>query len=166
MVRHVHIFILSTVVALVAAGGAMVFAQGPGSRGPRGGGPGIGGGLPLRELELTEAQRQQVQQLVQQHRETTRALFERAQAARVAQRQAMEAIPFNESQVRAATSATAEVEADLAVQQARLQSEIHGLLTTEQQQQLQKIRADREARMKERLARPQQRGPGRARPRA
>jgi Spy/CpxP family protein refolding chaperone len=164
MVRHVHILILSTVLVLVAAGGAILFAQGPGPRGPRGGGPGMGGGLPLRALELTEAQRAQVQQLVQQHREATRALVERAQAARAAERQAMEAIPFNESQIRAATSATAEIEADLAVQQARLQSEIHGLLTAEQQQRLQKIRADREARMKERLARPRQRGPRQARP--
>jgi Spy/CpxP family protein refolding chaperone len=63
-------------------------------------------------------------------------------------------------------SAVADVETDLAVQQARLQDEIYGLLTTEQQQGLQKIRADREARMKERLARPQQRGRGLPRPQA
>ena len=96
MVRHVHILVLSTVVVLVAAGGAKLFSQAPGPRGPGGGGPGIGGGLPLRELELTEAQREQAQQLMQQHREATRTLVERAQAARVAQRQAMDAIPFSE----------------------------------------------------------------------
>jgi Spy/CpxP family protein refolding chaperone len=126
----------------------------------------MGGGLPLRQLELTEAQREQVQQLTQQHREAARALFERARTAREVQRQAMEATPFDESSVRAAMSAVAEVEADLAVQQARLRGEIHGLLTTEQQQRLEKIRADREARMKERLAHPRQRGQGRPRPQA
>jgi Spy/CpxP family protein refolding chaperone len=103
---------------------------------------------------------------MQQHREATRALFERARTSREAQRQAMEAIPFSESSIRAAMSAVAEVEVDLAVQQARLQSEIHGLLTAEQQQRLEKIRADREARMKERLARPRQRGQGQPRPQA
>src|SRR5688572_14481246 len=149
MIRSFRILTLGAVVVLTVAGGAMVVAQGPGPRGPRGGGPGIAGGLPLRELDLTEAQRAQVQQLVQQHREGTRALVERARTAREAQRQAMEATSFNESSVRAAMSAVAEVEADLAVQQARLQSEIHELLTVEQQQRLEKIRADREARMKE-----------------
>ena len=166
MVRHVHILVLSTVVVLVAAGGAKLFSQAPGPRGPGGGGPGIGGGLPLRELELTEAQREQAQQLVQQHREATRTLVERAQSARQAQRQAMDAIPFSEPAVRTAMAAMAEVEADLAVQQARLQGEIYGLLTTDQQERLQKIRADRETRMRERLARPRQRGADQARPQA
>ena len=120
----------------------------------------------MREIELTDAQREQVRQLVQQQRESSRALFERAQAARVAQRQAMDAIPFSEPAVRAAMAAMAEVEADLAVQEARLQSEIYGLLTPDQQERLQKVRADREARLKERLARPRQRGAGQARPSA
>jgi len=169
MLRNFRILTLGAVVVLAVAGSAMVFAQGPGGpgpRGPRGGGPGIGGDLPLRALDLTEAQRAQVQQLVQQHREATRALFERVRTSREAQRQAMEAIPFDESSIRAARSAVAEVEADLAVQQARLQGEIHGLLTTEQQQRLEKIRADREARMKERLARPRLREQDQPRPQA
>ena len=165
MSRRIRIVVLSAVVVVVA-GGAMAFAQGPGPRGPRGGGPGIGRGLPLRELELTDAQREQVRQLMEQQRESSRALFERAQAARVAQRQAIDAIPFSESAVRTAMAAIAAVDADLAVQEARLQSEIYQLLTAEQQEQLQKIRADREARMKERLARPRQRGPAQARPSA
>ena len=165
MSRRIRTLVLSAMV-IVVAGGAVAFAQGPGPRGPRGGGPGIGRGLPLREIELTDAQREQVRQLTQQQRESSRALFERAQAARVAQRQAMDATPFNEPAVRAAMAAMAEVEADLAVQEARLQSEIYGLLTPDQQERLQKIRADREARMKERLARPRQRGPDQARPSA
>ena len=169
MLRSFRILTLGAVVVLTVVGGAVAFAQGPGGfgpRGPRGGGPGIAGDLPLRALDLTEAQRAQVQQLVQQHREATRALFERVRTAREAHRQAMEAIPFNESSIRATMSAVAEVEADVAVQQARLQGEIHGLLTAEQQQRLEKIRADREARMKERLARPRQRGQGQPRPQA
>jgi protein CpxP len=157
MFRRFHIFTLSALV-VIAAGGAMASAQGAGPGGPRGGGPGIGrggpgGGLPLRELGLTDAQRDQVQQLTQQHREQTRALFERARAARQAQRQAMDAVPFNEQQIRAAMQAVAEAETELAVQQARLQSDIHALLTPAQQQAAQKMRADREARMKERRSR-------------
>jgi Spy/CpxP family protein refolding chaperone len=159
MVRRTKVIAVSALALLIAGGSAMVFAQGPGPRGPRGG-PGLGGGLPLRELSLTEAQRTQVQQLVEKHREGTRVLMERAQKARAAQRQAVDAIPTNESAIRTAAAAVAEVEADLAVQQAQLQNEIFNLLTPEQQQQLQKVRADREARMKERMQqrpdRPQQ----------
>ena len=50
MVRHVHILVLSTVVVLVAAGGAKLFSQAPGPRGPGGGGPGIGLGGDCHDL--------------------------------------------------------------------------------------------------------------------
>jgi Spy/CpxP family protein refolding chaperone len=46
----------------------------------------------------------------------------------------MEAPSFSEEQVRAAAQAFAEVQADLAVQRARLRSDIQALLTPEQQQ--------------------------------
>jgi protein CpxP len=159
MVRRTKVIAVSALALLIAGGSAMVFAQGPGPRGPRGG-AGFGFGLPLRELSLTDAQRTQVQQLVQKHREATRTLMANAQKARAAQRQAMDAVPINESAIRTAAAAVAEVEADLAVQQAQLQNEIFNVLTPEQQQQLQKVRADRETRMKERMQqrpdRPQQ----------
>ena len=162
MARRFYISSLAALVTLVVWGGAFVFAQGPG--GARGRGPGFGPGGPqpglaLRTLDLTDAQREQVRQLTQQHREQTRTLVERAEAAREAQRQAMAATPFSESQVRAAMQALAEAQTDLAVQQARLQSEIHALLTTEQQQRLEKMRTEREARAKERQNRVRQRQP-------
>ncbi|NOT25675.1 MAG: periplasmic heavy metal sensor [Acidobacteria bacterium] len=159
MVRRTGLIAVGAVALLVAAGSAMVLAQGPGPRGPRGGGPGFRGGLPLRELSLTDTQRTQVQQLVQKHREGTRALMESAMKARQAQQQAIEAVPTNESAIRSAAAAVADVEADLAVQQAQLQNEIFNLLTPEQQQQLQKVRADREARMKQRAQQRPQRRP-------
>ena len=158
MVRRTRLIAVGAVALLIAAGSAVAMAQGPGPRGPRGG-PGFGGGFPLRELSLTEAQRTQVQQLMQKHREGTRALMERGQKARQEQRQAVEAIPTNESAIRAAAASVAEVEADLAVQQAQLQNEIFNVLTPEQQQRLQKVRADREARMKERAQQRSQRRP-------
>jgi len=172
MVRRFHIVSLTALVALVVWGGAFVLAQGPGPEGPRGRGPGFGpgggpqAGLELRALDLTDAQREQVQQLTQQHREQTRVLFERAQAAREAQRQAMDAVPFNEPHIRAAMQAVAEAGTELAVQQARLRSEIYALLTPEQQQRAQKMRADRDARMQERQQRLRQRQLGQPRPQA
>ena len=118
----------------------------------------------MRALDLTEAQREQVRQLTEQHRQQTRALVERAHASGDAQRQAMEAPAFNEQQVRAAAQALAEVQTDLAVQQARLRSDIYALLTSEQQQRLQQMQAEREARQTERRERMQQRRQGQQSP--
>ena len=164
MVRRFRNVALSAVVAAVAAGGALAYAQGPDSGGLRGRGPGFGpgpggpqAGLSLRALDLTEAQQEQVRQLSQQGREQMRALMDRMRAAQDARRQAVEAIPFNESQVRAAMRDLAELQADLAVAEARLQSDIYALLTAEQQQRLQQMRADRAARAKQREAQQQQR---------
>lgn len=161
MVRHVRFLGLSAVVAALVTGGALAYAQAP-QPGVRGRGPGFGpggpqAGLALRGLDLTEAQQEQVRQLSQQNREQMRGLMDRMRAAQEARRQAVEAVPFNESQVRAAMKDLAEIEADLAVAQARLQNDIYALLTAEQQQRLQKMRADREARVKGRQERFQQR---------
>jgi protein CpxP len=157
MGRRIHLLVLTLVVALLA-GGALTYAQDRGPIGPGGRGPGgPGAGLALRGLDLTDAQREQVRQLTQQNREQMRAVMDRMRAAQDARRQAVEAIPFNESQVRSAMKELAEVEADLAVAQARLQADIYALLSADQQQQLQKLRAERETRAKARAQQQQQR---------
>jgi Spy/CpxP family protein refolding chaperone len=102
--------------------------------------------LPLRQLELTEAQRLQIRQLAERHRLETRPLRERLRDAADARRQAMRAVPVDEGRIRAAVEDLARVQADVAVQQARLQSEIVALLTPEQQQRLQQLRANRQPR--------------------
>jgi Spy/CpxP family protein refolding chaperone len=161
MVRHFRILGVSALVAVLVGGGALVYAQGPLPGGPRGRGPGgpggPGAGLSLRALDLTDAQQEQVRQLTQQNREQMRSLLDRMRAAQEARRQAVEAVPFNESQVRSAMKDLADVETDLAVLEARLQADIYALLSADQQQRLQKLRADREARAKERAQQQQQR---------
>jgi len=163
MVRHSRSLAAAALVASVVVGGVAVSAQRPGF------GPGSRQrqvGLALRGLELTEAQREQVRQLTVQYREQTRTLLERLQTAQEARRKAVEAIPFSEPQIRTAAQALAEVETELAVQQARLQADVYALLTPEQQSRLQTMRAERDARMKQRMGRLQQRGQRRPRPQA
>ena len=156
MVRHFRIVGVTALVAALA-GGALTYAQGP-ADGPRGRGPGgPQGGLALRELDLTDAQQEQVRQLTQQNREQMRSLVDRMRAAQDARRKAVDSVPFNESQVRSAMKDLAEVEADLAVAEARLQADIYGLLSPDQQQRLQQLLADREARAKQRAQQQQQR---------
>lgn len=147
-------------IALLATATA-TFAQGPrgpmGGRGPMGPLDMFGGGLPLRGLDLTEAQRTQIRDVRERYQQETRALAARLTQAREQQRAAIEAIPADEGLITSATQALAQVEIDAAIHAARLNTEFWSVLTAEQQAQAQKIRAERQARMAERRARLQER---------
>src|SRR5262245_14101543 len=97
MIRSLRFAAIAGMMALSLAGGS-AFAQGPGpggrGRGP--GGPGGPGGLPLRQLELTDAQQQQVRDVMQKHRDETRGMMERLQKAQAAQFKAVDTLPVNE----------------------------------------------------------------------
>jgi protein CpxP len=113
--------------------------------------------LALRGLDLTDAQREQVRQLTQQFREQNRPLAERMRQAMQARREAAQANPVDESRIRAASEELAQVQADLAVQEARLRNDVLALLTPEQRQKAEELRAQRDARLKERQGQLQQR---------
>lgn len=153
-------------VALAAGAGLATVAareQGPdgqgrpgamGRRGP--GGPGGPGGLdlPLRGLDLTETQREQVRTAMDGHKGEFDAIRTRMSAARTALRAAVTADTFNEGAVREKSVEVAAVEADAAVLRARVHSEVWALLTPEQQQkarQLQAEQAQRRTQMRERF---------------
>src|SRR5687768_6501275 len=105
MTRFRSLTITAALIALLAGGAA--FAQGPGPGGRRGpgapdgfGGPGgrggPGGGLPFRELNLSEAQQQQVRDVSERYREQNRGAAEQLHTAMEAQRKAVETVPVNE----------------------------------------------------------------------
>lgn len=147
MVRTKFIAVLLALAAIVATSS---FAQGPrgDGRGGRSGGPGgRGGGLPLAALNLTEAQQNLVQDIRQRNRQNLQALQEKRRTAQETQRKAMQAIPLNEAVIRSTTLAMAEIEADLAIQEARTFNEIYAILTAEQQTQLRKIQAEQGQRL-------------------
>jgi len=153
--RSYRSFTLTAVLAGMLAVGVAAQGPGPGGRGGRGGGPGFPGGpdgLPLRELNLSETQQQQVRDVAQQYRDQNRQIAEQLRTAMDAQRKAIETLPVNEGLIRSTTQALAEAQTDMAIQQARMQSEMFMLLTPAQQDQLKKLRAERESRAKERQA--------------
>ena len=144
MVRSIHKLITGGVVAAVLTT-CVAFAQAPrgdrpGVEGRRGG---RGGGLPLAALNLTQAQQDLIRDIRERNREAARSLEEKLRAAHAVQRQAVDAIPANESAIRAATLALAELQADLAVHQARTQNEVWNALTPDQQAQVRKVREER-----------------------
>jgi protein CpxP len=145
--------------ALLAAGlGTAALAQGPeGRRGGRGFGPGFPGrgGFPLAQLDLSDAQRQQVRDVMQRHREDMQAIGQRLHEAHAAQRQAVETVPVNEALVRSTSQALATAQTDMALLQARIHSDVWNLLTPEQQAKAKELKATRAERMKQRRERRQ-----------
>jgi periplasmic protein CpxP/Spy len=126
-------------------------------RGPGGpGGPGgfgrggFGGPMAvLRQLDLTEEQRAQVRQVMENHRAELRASGERVMAAHRAQNDAVTAAQFDEQLVRTKAAELAAVEADAAVLQAKVHSEVFAVLTPEQQAKAAELKAQRQARMQQ-----------------
>jgi Spy/CpxP family protein refolding chaperone len=136
MIRSIRFTSLTAAAAAFLLTGALasaVFAQG-GPGGPRG--DHHGAGFPgLQQLNLTDAQRQQVRD------ETGRRL----RTAHEAQRQAVETVPVNEGLIRSTTQTLAAAETDMAILQARIHSDVWMLLTPEQQAKAKELREQRAA---------------------
>ncbi len=122
--------------------------MGPGGPGMRGG-PGGMFGLPLRELALTDAQREQVKAIMESHRDEQKAAGDKMMAARKALHEAIAAETFNEAAIRAAAGEVGAAEADAAVLQAKIHGEVFAILTPEQVKKAKELRSNMENRMKE-----------------
>lgn len=147
-----------TALALaVVVGGVSLMAQGgPGGGFGRHGGHGFGPMAGLSQLGLSADQQQQVQAAMAGHRDEFKALFARVRTARQAQQAAIEQVPVNEAQVRAAAAQLGAVEADMAVLRARAHEQVFSLLTPDQQTKAKQVQADRAARRAQRQAEWQQ----------
>jgi len=141
-------------LALSVGAGALVLAQvgpgGPGGPYGPGFGPGFGPGrmggpgammMPMRQLGLTDAQREQVKGIMQSHRDEAKAIGERLGPARKALQDAITQAPVNEGLIRQRAAELAAVEADAAVARARLHAEVFAILTPEQQKKATELRA-------------------------
>jgi Spy/CpxP family protein refolding chaperone len=115
------------------------------------------GQLPLRELNLTSAQQEQVRSLMQSRQDEMRPLAERAMTAREALHQATTSGTLDEGLVRTRASEVAAAEADIAVAQARLYADLFQVLTAEQQAKVKEIQTQRQERTQNRRERFEQR---------
>jgi protein CpxP len=151
MVRQIRskVVIAGAALAVVAALGAGVAAQGDGHG--RRGGFGPGRGFPgMAALELTDTQREQVRDVMQRHGGEMKATGTQLHEAHAAQRAAVETVPVNEGLVRSTSQTLATAQTEMALLRARIHGEIWSLLTPEQQQKAKELKAKREARMQER----------------
>jgi Spy/CpxP family protein refolding chaperone len=122
---------------------------GPGMRGP--GGPGGMFGLfgpGMRELNLTDAQREQMRTIAESHKADFDAIAERMRTAHEALRDATMTGTADEATIRAKSAAVAAVEADAAVQQWKVFTEMSAVLTPEQLQKAKELHETMKERMK------------------
>ena len=149
------ILVAAGLVAALAAGTAVSFAQGPAGPGPRRGGPRTDIGL--RGIELTDAQREQVRSIMEGHRAAFESVGKALRDAHRAFGEASRAAVVDEAAIRTHSTAVANAMAEEAILRAKVRAEVHALLTPEQQQQLKEREATRQKRSQERGDRPQQR---------
>jgi protein CpxP len=163
-----RVFMAIGLVAALAAGSAVVVAQpqGPGPGvprpGQRGPGPRVGGPLDfgLRGIELNDTQRDQVRTIMESHRAEFDAAGSKLRDAHRAFAEAVEAASIDESAIRSASANVAAAMADEAILRAKVRTEVQGILTPEQQEQLKQRRAEMEKRRGERQQRLQPRRRG------
>ena len=126
---------------------------GPGGRGGRMGGPGGPMGmLPMfaRELNITDAQKAQIETIADSHRAEWKALGDRARTAHEALQHAVTADTVDEGLIRQRSAEVAAVEADMNVARARTHAEVFQLLTPEQKTQAKTLQSTAGERMRER----------------
>jgi Spy/CpxP family protein refolding chaperone len=74
-------------------------------------------------------------------------------AARQTQRAAIESVPVDEAKITSVTQDLTQAEVDVAIQSARLNAAVWGVLTDAQKAEVTKLRAERQARAGERRER-------------
>jgi Spy/CpxP family protein refolding chaperone len=130
--------------------------------GHRGGGKGMHGGMRggfggrfAENLNLTDAQKEQMNQIFARYHENAKA--QRQQQGESRRRgdgfDVFNGGVFNEAEVRAAAQARANAQVEREVAHARMMSEIYNVLTAEQKAQLTAQRQQREQKWQERRAR-------------
>ncbi len=157
--------VLAAVVALMGVAGlAQQGQQEPDGQGKqergwhRGGkGRGMGGGRFFENLNLTDAQKEQLKQIATRYHEGFKAQRQENRGERRGGGgfDALKGGTFDEAAVRAAAQARANAQVEMEVQRARMMFEMYNVLTPEQKAQLAAERQQREQKRQERRTRRQ-----------
>lgn len=107
----------------------------------------------LSQIDLSDDQKSQIKAILDDEHGKMAPLREGSRKAHHALADAVHAPAFDEGAVRAATAQAAGVEADLAVERARLASRVRSVLKPDQQKQLDALRQQFFDRMQERAGR-------------
>jgi protein CpxP len=119
------------------------------------------GGRFAEKLNLTDAQKAQMEQIAERFRQTTQSLHEQGRGGRDGEGfDAFKGGTFNESAVRATAQARANRQVEMEVAHARMMFEMYNVLTPEQKSQLEADRQQRRQRRQEFRNRRNNQNPG------
>ena len=116
-------------------------------------GPGGIGLLPLRRLDLSDAQEEQIDQVREEAREAAAEAREPIREARRELRDALRGEDMDEGRIRELAAAVASLEADALVRRARVRADILEVLTAEQREEMRELQERRRERLEERRER-------------
>ena len=148
-VALVAVAALAVPVALAQGGGK---GEGHGQWGHRGGERGEMGLMGFRQLNLTDAQKAQLKQIHENHKQAIAPLMQQIAAKRQEIRAASESGTVDEAAATQKLTEIAPLEAKLMAEHAKIRQESLAVLTPEQKTQLDTIRAQAKARWAERRA--------------
>jgi Spy/CpxP family protein refolding chaperone len=153
--RRMSLAVGAAVIALGVGAGVFAYTQNTNGRpGPfmgRRGGPGFPGfgasilgpiQMMASQLNLNDAQKDQIKGLAQSHRDEWQALADHMNTARQAVRAAITSGTFDEALIRDKSAAVSQAEADVAVASARAFGEVFQILTPEQQAKLRSLQSE------------------------
>ncbi len=107
-------------------------------------------GFPFKQLDLTDAQREQVHAVMHKEHSTMKPLMTQLHEMNQQLKQYSEGT-YDEAKVQALVAQQSQTLVQLKVQETRIHNEIYQLLTADQQAKLKEIEANREARMQQHM---------------
>jgi len=107
-------------------------------------------GFFAQKLNLTDVQKAQMKTIMEKERPTMKPLMQQDRQIEQQLRQYVEGT-FDEAKVQALAAQKAQIQAQMTIAQTRTHNEMYQVLTADQKTQLKQMRADHEARMKERM---------------
>src|ERR1700722_571780 len=107
-------------------------------------------GFPFKQLNLTDAQKSKVKEVMQKEHSTMKPLMQQMHQMDQQIKQYSEGT-FDEAKVQALVTQQSQNLVQVKVEQARVHNELYQLLTPEQQTKMKEIEANREARMQQHM---------------
>ncbi len=151
------LMVVASVMALLLCGAAMVAnAQEPGGSPHAGwGGPGPGGhgmGMALRELNLTDAQKQQVRAIMKSNHATMKTVMQQLEQNRAALLAATANGAYDAAKIQALANQQAQLQSAMIVNHEAIQHQIYTqVLSSTQQAQAEQLRTQAITRINERV---------------
>ena len=146
-----------TLMTAVGFSQTVVKAAGPGHRGGGFGGPMMG--MFADYLDLTDAQRAQMKDIMTKEKPTIKPLMQQLSQSHQQLRQLESAGTFDEAKVRALATQQAQTMTELTVQKARIKSELMQVLTPDQKDKMAKFETRRQARLQKHFEKDQSQAP-------